>query len=94
MCVSVPLSIAVCAHLCLSVSTLRVCVGITPLAHCIRPLTDLIDFALGRSRNALWVLPFRRLHRLRSEVEKILTFQAATDPSANQIKAASGSVGK
>ena len=44
---------------------------------------------MGQSRNALWVRPFRRLSLLRSEVEKFLTFQAATDPSANQIVAPS-----
>ena len=40
---------------------------------------------MGRSPNALWVRPFRHLRLLRSEVEKILSFQAATDPSANQL---------
>ena len=44
--------------------------------------------------NALWVRQFRRLRLLRSEVLKIVTFEAATDPSANQFVAASGSVGK
>ena len=38
--------------------------------HCIRPLTDLIDFALGRSRNALWVRLFRRLRLLRCKLRK------------------------
>ena len=45
-------------------------------AHCL---------CTGRSRNALWVRPFRRLRGLRQKVEKFSTFQAATDPSANQI---------
>ena len=40
---------------------------------------------MGRSRNALWVRPFHRLCLLRSEIENIFTFQAVTDPSANQI---------
>ena len=40
---------------------------------------------MGRTRNALWVNPFHQLRCLRQKVEKCFTFQAATDPSANQI---------
>ena len=39
----------------------------------------------GRSRNALWVNPFCWLRCLRQKVEKCSTFQAVTDPSANQV---------
>ena len=40
---------------------------------------------MGRSRNALWVCPSIRLGDLHQKLEKISTFQAATDPSGNQI---------
>ena len=49
---------------------------LTALAHCIRPLTDLIDFARGD--------PKMHCGSVRS-VGSVVTFQAATDPSANQI---------
>ena len=57
----------------------------TPLAHCICPLTDPVDFEWGRSRDALWIHPFRWIRRLRQEVEHFSTFQAATYPSYNQV---------
>ena len=46
--------------------------GVTLRSHDTRPSTDLVDFCAGRSRNALWVRPFCRLHGLR---EKFLSFQ-------------------
>ena len=53
-------------------------------SHCTSLSMDPIDFAWGCSRNALWVNPFCRLCCLRQEVENCSTFQAVTDPSANQ----------
>ena len=54
----------------------------TPLAHCIRPLTDSFDFDWCGAVIQLVIHPFRRI---RLEVEEFSTFEAATDPSSNQI---------
>ena len=66
----------------LRVLTEAVCVGVTLRSH--RTTTD--DGAhsrrAGRSPNALWVNP---ICCLRQKVEKCSTFQAAMEPSANQM---------
>ena len=61
------------------------CHRVTPLAHCIRPLTDPIYFEWGQA--AMHCGSIRAVGSVGSvkNVEKYSTSQAATDLSANQI---------
>ena len=73
----------------MSATNVSVNVSITPHAHCIRPFADLIDFALADPElhcgSVYSVGSVSCVQKLR----KMFTFQAATDPSANQIVAQS-----